>query len=388
MRRTLESLGVPDHVGLAYEVWGPVGDDGKVADETRTTWLSRLEGVAVSPEYRQAFARWKVSFRTSGDRVFEVVLASRLLVGHGNTSAVDVGLSVHRTWGVPVIPGSALKGLLAHHVDAVYGPDDPALPPWEQPGAERDRARYQGVTWRGRRIVQGPGEVHRKLFGAPDAGDDAARRKRGLVAGASAGLVVFHDALYVPSSADGDRPFVADVLTVHQKVYYDSAGERWPSDHDNPNPVAFLTVRPGVRMLVALSGRAAWTALAERLLKDALDTWGVGGKTSAGYGRALSGDGIAASPPRGGPGPAVAAAARLKAGDRVEAVLLDERTRKDGWKARHDPSGLVGPIQNTRDVPAAARPGDRVTLIVASVSSREIAFRVPPAPGAGPREKS
>jgi CRISPR-associated protein Cmr6 len=66
-----------------------------------------------------------------------------------------------------------------------------------------------------------------------------------------------------------------------------------------------------------------------------------------------------------------------KAGDRVEAVLLKEKTRKGGWRARHVASGLAGPIQNTSAVPAEKQPGDTVTLIVRSVNPKEIAFAWP-----------
>ncbi|MDR7420419.1 MAG: type III-B CRISPR module RAMP protein Cmr6 [Armatimonadota bacterium] len=374
MRQALRTVGMPGHVALAYDAWAPVGDDGKVPDNERPDWLSELASIAVSPDYPRSFERWKKSFSADGDRVFELALASRLLVGHGNSSATDVGITVHHTWGVPVIPGTALKGLVAHYVDAVYGPDHPERKPWEQQGEERTRADYQGVTWRGRRIERGPGAVYRALFGAPDAEEDDAMREWGFDAGASAGLVTFHDALYVPGSVPEDKPFAADVLTVHQKGYYDPSGGSWPNDYDSPNPVAFLTVRPGVRFLLALSGPPDWTDLAEQLLRDALEKWGVGGKTSAGYGRLIGPDRSAGQ----AQATTVAPGATLpKAGDRVEATLLEERTKKGGWKARHEPSGLAGPIQNSADVPATKKAGDRLTLIVASVSAREIAFRVP-----------
>jgi CRISPR-associated protein (TIGR03986 family) len=76
-----------------------------------------------------------------------------------------------------------------------------------------------------------------------------------------------------------------------------------------------------------------------------------------------------------------------RAGDRVEAVLLEDRTSKGGWKAWHQPSGLSGHIINSVDVPASARPGDRVDLVVASVGTREIAFRFPPAMDPGQAKK-
>lgn len=294
MREALRGLErhAGEHVALAYDAWAPVGADGKVRaerrkDETespRDEWLKKLESIQIHKDYRAAFERWKNSFGVPGDRLAEFTLESRLLIGHGNSSATDVGLTVHHTWGVPVIPGSALKGLLAHYVDATYGPSDPSKKPWEQEEEEGLRVDYQGVIWGKRGPERGPGAVYRALFGAPDAREDELMRAHSIDAGAITGLVTFHDALYVPGTAPADRPFVADVLTVHQKAYYDSSGGTWPNDYDSPNPVAFLTVRPKCGFLLALSGPSEWTELAAHLLSEALSKWGIGGKTSAGYG--------------------------------------------------------------------------------------------------------
>jgi CRISPR type III-B/RAMP module RAMP protein Cmr6 len=283
MRQALRDIGIPEHVALAYNAWAPMGEDGQVPDDRRASWLADLANISVAPHYARSFERWRASFTATGDRVAEFTLESRLLIGHGNASATDVGLTVHHTWGVPVIPGSALKGLLAHYVDATYGPADVTRTPREQEGEERIRSDFQGVTWRNSRIQRGPGKVYRALFGAPDALEDAMMRENNFEAGAAAGLVTFHDALYVPGSLD-NKPFAVDVLTVHQKSYYDSLGQSAPNDYDSPNPVAFLTVRPKCRFLLALSGPSEWTDLAGKLLADALASWGVGGKTSAGYG--------------------------------------------------------------------------------------------------------
>lgn len=320
MRGRLPANEVPDHIGLAYGAWAPVATDGtgKIPDAVRATWLSSLSGLRVSPDYPRAFERWRSSFRVPGDRVHELALQSRLLIGHGNPSPTDVGLTVHHTWGVPMIPGSALKGLLAHYVDATYGPADPALPPWEQPEAERERARYQGVTWDQRRILRGPGDIHRALFGAPEADADREHREHDQPAGAQRGLVVFHDALYVPGSSKDDQPFAPDVLTVHQRSYYRSPEKCAPNDYDAPNPVGFLSVRPHARLLVALSGPPDWTELAERLLLEALAAWGIGGKTSSGYGRLhpCAPQSAAREPPPGRPG-AVRVHGGHQPGDRI-----------------------------------------------------------------------
>lgn len=354
MRSALPERRLPDHPGLAYEVWAPFGADGKIPDAERSKWLDAVAKLPATADYAQAFARWKASFTAPGDVLVEVEAVSRLLVGHGLGSATDVGLTLHRTWGVPLIPGSALKGLLAHWVDAVLGPDP------NQP--EPDRLPFAGVDWQGRRIRHGPGEVYRVLFGAPEADEETDDRPKE----AQRGLITFHDALWVPNTPSS-TPLAVDVLTVHQKRYYDSTGGSWPVDWDDPNPVTFLSVRPGARFLVALSGPAEWTALAKELLLKALAEWGVGGKTAAGYGRL-----VAVQERAGGSPPATVPAE----GDILDCVLV-ERLKSGQWRARHEESGLQGPIVNSKKVPADAAPGSAIRLKLTKAKGNDSRFEVP-----------
>ena len=287
MRNRIANLDIPDHVGLAYDVWAPTGPDGKIPTDgdRKKNWLQKIAAIPVPADYKPAFDRWKASF-TPADVLGDFTLTSRLLLGHGNPAPSEVGLTVHHTWGVPLIPGSALKGLCANYVQTAYGPQDNTSLLWElNDTARRD---WRGVIWKGARIRQGPGEFYRDLFGAPDAEADQEFEKHGLRAGAQKGQVIFHDALYIPDSAPGDKPFAVDVLTPHQSEYYRAAGDQadqWPNDYDDPNPVNFLNVRPGAKFLIALSGPEDWVALARHFLTEALEDWGVGGKTAAGYGR-------------------------------------------------------------------------------------------------------
>ena len=64
-------------------------------------------------------------------------------------------------------------------------------------------------------------------------------------------------------------------------------------------------------------------------------------------------------------------------GERVEALLLDEKTKKGGWKAKHEPTGLQGPLQNSGEGPDDAVAGQRVQLVVASANPRVICFNWP-----------
>lgn len=68
-----------------------------------------------------------------------------------------------------------------------------------------------------------------------------------------------------------------------------------------------------------------------------------------------------------------------KPGERVEAELLPEKTKKGGWRAKLLEHEMAGAIQNWREMPPDLKPGDNVTLIVAYARDREIGFRWPPA---------
>ena len=295
MRTDLKDLPLrqAEHAGLAYDVLAPLDEKGEIPDTRKEDWLESVADIEVPRAYDGAFKRWERSFGPR-DKIAILTLDARLLVGHGNPAPSQVGLTLHHTWGVPIIPGSALKGLCAQYVETTYGPETPTAAPWE----DAERGAFQGVTWADKRILRGPGEAYRGLFGAPDAEEDVLYREQealgddGYAAGAAQGLVTFHDALYIPGSCrqdDGrDLPLAPDVLTVHQKSYYDGANctaQPEPNDYDDPVPVGFLTVRPRAHFRLALSGPEDWVTLAAYLLAEALGDWGAGGKTAAGYGQ-------------------------------------------------------------------------------------------------------
>jgi CRISPR/Cas system CMR subunit Cmr6 (Cas7 group RAMP superfamily) len=174
----------------------------------------------------------------------------RLAVGLGNkANAHEIGLALHGTYGWPVIPGSALKGLAAAW--AVASGEEPA--------------------------------VVRRVFGAPrtdvppvPADSDEPRAARGSVC--------FMDAIPAAQPV-GVFP---DVLTPHVKPYYDNVASGRPvvvppAEYHNPVPLTFLTVRGA--FAVDLYGPAGSDLdLAAGWLKKAGDELGAGGKTAAGYG--------------------------------------------------------------------------------------------------------
>jgi len=167
-------------------------------------------------------------------------LAGRLAVGAGSASATEVSLTFHHIWGVPIVPGSSLKGL--------------AL----------SQARLEG--WPADRLF--------KVFGTQEQG----------------GWISFLDAM-----PEGGR-FVleTDVLTPHFKPWYEGTVSG-PYEWFNPVPLHVLTV---VRTKFVFDLMWIGPQFAddegdspERLIEDTgallargLFEQGIGGKTAVGYG--------------------------------------------------------------------------------------------------------
>jgi CRISPR-associated protein Cmr6 len=282
MREALERSGVHKkpagaHAGLCWSRMAPIsaqrGDSIDALEKERI--IDAVCGSRVPEFYARAFEAWREAVSDAYSWTFK--LTSRLLVGHAEPSATGIGLTLHPTYGVPWIPGSAIKGLLSHHL-----------------GLSDDEWRGVGYAVEGDAPVtlgdgmpfRAPGKWSRALFGAPPT-----PRQSDEPPNDTQGLVHFDDAWLVPT--DGDV-LVPDVLTPHQKRYYDGKVDHekpWsgkPVDWDDPNPVGFVTVKPGVQFLFSIGftrGAECWAKLAFSHLRDALRDRGLGAKTSAGYGR-------------------------------------------------------------------------------------------------------
>lgn len=170
----------------------------------------------------------------------------RLVLGHGEDSVHESGLTLSPTYGVPVLPGTALKGLAA--------------------AAARDRE----TGWT---------DLDTTLFGAPRPGRPALSAHRGSV--------LIWDGL-----PTGPPRLVLDVLTPHVKDYYDSGNttgrpDTAPAEYHNPVPIRFLAVER-TRFRAYLIGPPDDVAHCVRLVRSGLDELGIGGKTAAGYGYCVS----------------------------------------------------------------------------------------------------
>jgi CRISPR-associated protein Cmr6 len=66
----------------------------------------------------------------------------------------------------------------------------------------------------------------------------------------------------------------------------------------------------------------------------------------------------------------------IKSGTSVHCLLLEEKTKKGGWKAQTIEGGLKGHILPDNE-PLGIKPGDRVELVIHGADPKNLSFRWP-----------
>lgn len=207
--------------------------------------VNEVASLQVPELYSAFYERWKQALGEAGAHCREFTVKGRMAVGLGSEGVLETSVALHRTYGVPYIPGSALKGLAASYARLMAGDQ------WKQGS-----------------------EAYRVVFGDTE----------------NAGFLTFFDALYIPSS-DGSRPLHPDIITVHHPEYYKGADAQGkiapPADWDSPTPIPFLSATGCYLLALAAPDLSdtAWIEKAFDLLEQGLLILGIGAKTSSGYGR-------------------------------------------------------------------------------------------------------
>lgn len=183
----------------------------------------------------------------------ELILESRLLLHLGRANVLEnVGICADRTTGLPLVPGTALKGVLSTWVcwEANHRAD----------GSFNDEATFI----QDRKALHG---LARRIFGddSKDGSDQA-------------GEVIFVGGFPATPPDLG-----LDIVNPH----YEPSGK----DKESLTPNAFLCVEPGTRWRFLIYVRAgapdspSLIRQTTQWLTEALTQLGVGAKTAAGYGR-------------------------------------------------------------------------------------------------------
>ncbi len=172
-------------------------------------------------------------------RVIEASVDWRLIIGLGGGHVQETDMTLHHIYGIPYIPGSAIKGALKH---------------W----AEDEKQKKELID---------------KIFGKQDYRGD----------------LIFLDAFPV-----SEVTLAMDIMNPHYPDYY--GGNKYPTDCQNPNPIPFLTIEDTKFRFVFLCAKknenannyldkiVEWLGTDNDQSKGVFQTKGIGAKTAVGYG--------------------------------------------------------------------------------------------------------
>lgn len=173
---------------------------------------------------------------------------SRLVVGLGTSSVLEVSMRLHHVYGVPYIPSSAIKGILrAYNILKLVNFDIEAYKRMEQ---NIEKGNFDNKHQ----------EKVGEMFGYKD-------RK---------GKLIILDAIPVRCPT-----IEKDIINVHYKDYYQN--KKPPTDDQNPIPISFLTISANTEFYFYFKNPEIYENLKEDLI-NATYYMGLGAKSSIGYG--------------------------------------------------------------------------------------------------------
>lgn len=239
--------------------------DGRwsLGDTAKKSWIDSAAGHPLAGSLEgtlknHAHRRIALVRACDGDLV-ELQTSWHFVTGLGLPHPVENGFAWHPTLGLPYLPATGVKGLVAAWLWNLEQDDD-------CPQATRDEAAKRRRDWCGEQE--------------------------------SAGSLIFFDALPTEPPA-----LAADVMTPHMGCWYSEGGslsnqdrepQKVPADWHSPIPVPFLIVKQATFLFsIAPRSGAAWgernptaeVAAALQTLEESLAILGAGAKTAVGYGR-------------------------------------------------------------------------------------------------------
>src|SRR6266699_1281634 len=141
-------------------------------DKTRRKLVDEVSAISSTEAYGAFYKRWEKMLEAVGAKARRATTTCRIVIGLGDESVLEASITLHHTYGIPYIPGSALKGLAASYVRQKLGEE------WEK---END--------------------AYKTIFGDTD----------------EAGYITFFDAYYIPGSGYQGNALYPDVITVHHQ---------------------------------------------------------------------------------------------------------------------------------------------------------------------------
>ncbi|MBI5207095.1 MAG: type III-B CRISPR module RAMP protein Cmr6 [Candidatus Firestonebacteria bacterium] len=243
------------NLSLKYYKRIDIYEDGnfKELKKDKKSFLNDFVNLSKKTEYNDVFSSIREKYLQKIGIQFSLHTASRLLFGIGYEHPTKIGFMFDWTSGLPIIPGSSLKGVALHIVENYIE----EIKDLSLDNSEKD-----------------------EIFGTKN----------------NAGRIIFLPAYPI---IEKNKAFLElDVMTPHYQPYYSNSEENPPADWYSPIPLHFLTVPEGIKYCFRLAdrekindtnlkkpdGELTLLGKAEKILKYALTEFGVGAKTSIFYG--------------------------------------------------------------------------------------------------------
>lgn len=239
----------------------------------------------------------------------------RMIVGLGNANVLETSMTLHRLYGFPYIPGSAVKGITRSYAF------------WQI-------AEHLQIADQKERLQQ----LDKLLLEGGKSNLDVIQQFQQIFGTtAHQGSVIFFDALPL------ELPKLElDIMNPHYSKYYD--GTEPPADWLEPTPIPFLTVGKGSAFRFYFASQDSTLLPTVRSwLHSAVSELGIGAKTRAGYGELTE----ASAQPLGGTAGATLTAATADPTPSLETAVAR-------WQAR-DMGTLPQLIEQLSKIPDAAR---------------------------------
>jgi len=200
---------------------------------------------------------------------FDLKLQWRLIVGLGASHPQETSMTLHHIFGIPYIPGSALKGVSRHYMIWKF--------------VDENEKKLNSLL-----DISNFVELLEKL-------NKALEKEENLPV--SVGNISFKDLIHIFGTQNRQGKIIffdaypieeiklkIDIMNPHYPDYYTK--DKPPTDWQNPIPIKFLTVEDTKFRFYLATKHKDQNLLnhARKILNDALLNYGVGAKTSLGYG--------------------------------------------------------------------------------------------------------
>jgi len=204
--------------------------------------------------------------KNSGFEVYSDIILKvswRLIIGLGASHPQETSMTLHHTYGIPYIPGSAVKGITRHWIVLKFADDI----------ARETKEDFEKVIDKISSAIESDNNINRQIdeINFKDILDIFGTQKH-------EGKIIFFDAYPIDNIK-----LKTDIMNPHYPDYYTK--NEPPTDWQSPIPIKFLTIDSNTEFQFYIAGKdKELLDKTKKLLIEALKNYGIGAKTSLGYG--------------------------------------------------------------------------------------------------------